>query len=206
MEYNFNEYCDMIWVLGECRGNVNEAVMLYAERYPNRRHPNHGVIRRVDQRARETGNFGNRQGPDRGRPRFVRNPNLEELVINAIEDEPGASTRGIGQMFNVSKSTVHRIFKEDGLYPYHKTRVQTLSAGDFPLRVQFCEWLIRESDREPNFIEKILWTDEATFTRDGIFNTRNTHEWSRINPHALVQKNNQNRFGLNVWAGRLFNY
>ena len=205
MEYTFNEYSDMIWILGECRGNINECVRIYAERYPGRRHPNNGVIRRADQRLRETGSFANNQGADRGRQRYVRVPNLEEMIIDAIEEEPGASTRGIAREFNVSSSLVHRVLKEDGLNPYHKTRVQALNPADYPLRAEFCEWLLRVSIDNSNFISNIMWTDEATFTRDGVYNTHNNHVLARLNPQATHERAHQVRFGLNVWAGILNN-
>ncbi|EZA52677.1 hypothetical protein X777_07058 [Ooceraea biroi] len=37
----------------------------------------------------------------------------------------------------------------------------------------------------------ILWTDEATFTRRGIFNSHNSHVWAHNNPHTTRQRNFQ---------------
>ncbi|OXU18390.1 hypothetical protein TSAR_002063 [Trichomalopsis sarcophagae] len=39
-DYGPNEIVDMIMILGESRNNYAAAARLYAERYPNRRHPN----------------------------------------------------------------------------------------------------------------------------------------------------------------------
>jgi hypothetical protein len=39
----------------------------------------------------------------------------------------------------------------------------------------------------------ILFTDEATFTRNGINNTRNVRRWSHGNPHGTVETNFQRR-------------
>jgi len=47
----------------------------------------------------------------------------------------------------------------------------------------------------------ILFTDEATFTRNGINNTRNSHNLAQDNPHATVETNFQTRFSVNVWCG-----
>jgi hypothetical protein len=70
----------------------------------------------------------------------------------------------------------HRIQfgEEQGLHPYHIQLVQGLKPEDLLKRVRFCEWLL-EKNEEPQFIERLLTTDETTFTRDGIFNARNTH-------------------------------
>ncbi|EZA58788.1 hypothetical protein X777_14957 [Ooceraea biroi] len=49
----------------------------------------------------------------------------------------------------------------------------------------------------------ILWTDEATFTRRGIFNSHNSHVWAHNNPHTTRQRNFQHEFRCNVWMGML---
>lgn len=47
----------------------------------------------------------------------------------------------------------------------------------------------------------MLFTDEATFTREGVFNTRNNHIWSDENPHSVRERSFQRQFSVNVWAG-----
>ena len=51
----------------------------------------------------------------------------------------------------------------------------------------------------------ILFTDEASFTRDGINNSRNVHMWSDENPHETRITHCQRRFSVNVWCGVLGN-
>ena len=48
--------------------------------------------------------------------------------------------------------------------------------------------------------DPILFTDEDSFTRDGINNTHNSHWWSNKNPHAIAEINSRNRFSVNVWC------
>jgi len=45
-----------------------------------------------------------------------------------------------------------------------------------------------------------LFTDEAMFTRDGIFNFNNVRIWARPNPHAIREARHQNTFSVNIWA------
>lgn len=52
-----------------------------------------------------------------------------------------------------------------------------------------------------NFLKKILWSDESTFTRDGTTNFHNLHHYATQNPHVKFQTKHQNRFSVNVWAG-----
>ena len=67
------------------------------------------------------------------------------------------------------------------------------------MRLEFCHWLQTNS----HLLPFILFTDEATFTRNGINNTRNSHLWSRENPHGTVETNFQRRFSISVWCGMI---
>ncbi|XP_032684451.1 uncharacterized protein LOC116850355 isoform X2 [Odontomachus brunneus] len=51
-DYSPNEIVDIILVLGECHSNYNAASRLYAQRFPERRHPTDMTIRSLVQRAR----------------------------------------------------------------------------------------------------------------------------------------------------------
>ena len=62
--------------------------------------------------------------------------------------------------------------------------MKALESVDFPHRVIYCEWLSQQCRERPNFLNCILFTDEARFTRNTVFNSHNTHIWSDENPHA----------------------
>ena len=51
------------------------------------------------------------------------------------------------------------------------------------------------------FAASILFTDEASFGRDGIRNFHNDHLWADENPHGRRESRSQHRFSVNVWAG-----
>jgi len=74
---------------------------------------------------------------------------------------------------------VWRTLHEEDLYPYHDQRVQHLEPGDHAQRMDLCRWITAH----PEMLNVILFTDEASFTRDGINNSRNVHTWSHENPH-----------------------
>jgi hypothetical protein len=67
--------------------------------------------------------------------------------------------------------------------------------------MQFCEWLGHQHAADELFLHNILWTDEACFTREGVFNVHNSHLWKRDNPHAIRERGYQVRFSVSVWAG-----
>jgi len=54
---------------------------------------------------------------------------------------------------------------------------------------------------DESFLKYVLFSDEATFTRAGIFNNHNTHSWQQENPHEVHRFRYQHRFSINVWAG-----
>ena len=58
----------------------------------------------------------------------------------------------------------------------------------------------------PAFPAQVLFTDEACFTRDGYFNSRNSHIWDDENPHAVFTRVHQARFDVNIWGGILGDY
>src|SRR5215469_10793136 len=101
----------------------------------------------------------------------------------------------------VSHMQVWRTLREDDLYPYHDQKVQHLEPGDYAQRMDLCHWV--KAHRE--LLSVILFTDEASFTRDGINNLRNVHTWSHRNPHATCVTHFQRRFSVNVWCGVLGN-
>lgn len=70
-------------------------------------------------------------------------------------------------------------------------------------RIIFCETLLRRKEQDRYFFNKILWTDECTFTTAGVFNRRNTHFWSTQNPREISEMKFQGRRSLHVWCGIL---
>ena len=91
---------------------------------------------------------------------------------------------------------VWRTLHEEDLYPYHDQMVQHLKPGDHAQRMDLCHWMTAH----PELLSVILFTDEASFTRDGINNSRNVHTWSHENPHETRVTNLQRRFSVNVWC------
>ena len=67
--------------------------------------------------------------------------------------------------------------------------------------MDLCNWI----KTHPELLSVILFSDEASFTRDGVNNLRNVHTWSHDNPHGTSVTNFQRRFTVNVWCGVLGN-
>ena len=189
---------------GKTSGNATAAQALYAERFPARQVPGRGIFERLHRQLRETGAFQVNMGST-GRPRSTRTVEIEEVVLQAVEENPHTSTRAIARRSGIDQSSVWRTLHEDQQYPYHIQPVQGLTPEDYPKRVQFCRWFLRSAE-QPDFPAHVLFTDEATFTREGIFNTQNARNWAHANQQATRPRADQNRFTVNVWAGIVNDY
>ncbi|KAJ8954990.1 hypothetical protein NQ318_000422 [Aromia moschata] len=99
----------------------------------------------------------------------------------------------------LSRSTTSKILHEQQLRAYHYSPAQNLLPGDFLARMQFCEFILRQNGQDAYFVNKILFTDEATFTRRGIFNRKNCYIWADQNPNATWARHFQHEFKINIW-------
>jgi len=203
--YTNAEYTDMLLVFGYCEGNGRECVRVYSERFPNRRIPSHPTFAAVERRLRETGRF-TAVTADYGRQRYVRNPEVEEDILEHVEEDPELSTRRLGREVGVSKNTVNRVLTEQLLHPYHKQPVQDLLPHDPEARLGFCRFVNRHREINVDFGNNILFTDEACFTRRGVTNFHNEHLYADENPHAIKVRHFQQEFKINVWAGIIGNF
>ncbi|CAG4932106.1 unnamed protein product [Parnassius apollo] len=145
-QYTAQEYANMHFIYGKCRGNANAAAALYRERYPNARHPDYRVFIRVhgcysEGRMPGSGVGGVSAGK-------ITRPDVEDLVFEEIENDLSTSTRAIARRTGIGKSTVHDILKKNEFHPYHVTRVQTLQLS------QECVFVFYKN-RSTNFLIKI---------------------------------------------------
>ena len=47
----------------------------------------------------------------------------------------------------------------------------------------------------------VLFTNEASFTKEGIINSHNSHVWNFENSRTTHAFHHQHKFTINVWAG-----
>lgn len=197
--FTLEEFVDIHLTFGEARKNGREAQRIYRERFPLRRLPQHNTFLRVHNRLLETGSFKPQNMGNNNRLR--RTPAFEEEVLNRVEEDPTASSRTVARDMGCDHMAVWRVLHEQHLYPYHLQRVQELLPGDYGFRIDYCRWLLERNDIQPEFHKRILFSDEATFSREGVFNNRNSHVWAEENPHARRIRGYQQRYSINVWVG-----
>lgn len=72
--------------------------------------------------------------------------------------------------------------------------------------LNFCQWWIIAANNDPQFLPRIMWTDEASFTRRGVFSYHNLHTWAHENPHNIRPFSFQYEFSINIWLGFIENH
>ena len=107
-----------------------------------------------------------------------------------------ASTLAVSHNTGISRSSVHRIVRNLGMYPYHMTLTQSIKTEDHTKRAQFAYWIQQHVQQ----LDTILWSDEAHFTMDGSVNRYNCVIWSYENPHRHLTKS-LHPARVTVWIG-----
>jgi hypothetical protein len=197
--FPLNEQYDMFCTYIKLNKNSNLAGQEYLNNFPERRQPDVRVFSRLDVNMQQ---YVCLKKPSR--EKHVRNED-EELTLACVAVNPKVSTREIEVQVNVAKTTASRILRKHKFIPYKLHVSQTLQPNDYLRRRTFCRWVINKMAENDDFINRILWTDETYFSNCGLFNRHNEHHYAQQNPHIVVPRRNQIRFGFNVFCGILGN-
>lgn len=127
------------------------------------------------------------------------------ICYHLFLENPRLSIADANKYFGKSTKKILTVLHKYGYHPYKMLPVQKLTDNHKIKRLAYCnDMLVRITD-DNDFCNKILWSDEATFTTAGVYNRRNTHMWASENPHSYVEIKIQGRMSLNVWCGILRN-
>ena len=192
------EKVEMCFIYGEAGRNMQDACRLYAERFPDRRHPGIRSFYRVVHQFSEEGSV---QPKKRQRRRTVTGEENEITVLASIANTPQVSSRALSHDLGISRTSVLRILKRHKFHPYHISLHQELHGDDFQNRVIFCRWAREQLQNDGNFFRRVLFSDESTFTNYGTVNRHNMHYWSVDNPRWLREVESQRQWTVNVWCG-----
>lgn len=195
------EYADIHLTYGLADGRANVARQLYHERFPSRRLPSAKTFYSVDRRLREYGACAAPPGfSGRGRP-STYSADDEENVLQTVAEDRTISTRSLATAVGMSQSTVMRVLHRNHYHPFRMQKVQALLPEDYQRRLDFCNFILRRQTHDQHFSRTILFTDEAYFSKEGIVNSHNWHEWAEENPHSTVIRGYQQRCSVNIWCG-----
>ena len=125
------------------------------------------------------------KGKSPGRPR-VSDDNIER-VHEAFMLSPHKSVARASRELDTPKMTVWMVLRKRLCFKSYEMRlVQALTPADKEKRRGFCEE-IQLKVEENDFVEKLIFCDEAAFHISGKVNVHNVHIWGTEQPHAQIE-------------------
>ena len=91
------------------------------------------------------------------------------------------------------------------MYPYSLCIFHQLFEEDLAGRRAFFEEMLQVIENDYNFLQQLLFSDEAVFHRSGEVNQHNWYDWSSDNPSFIVMKPLQSPkivVWMGVWSGQ----
>lgn len=189
---------------GDRRRSFQEASDLFNQSFPARDPISKSTTNRIFHNFEHMGTVKNL--PKTGRRKTATNDNKSLDIMLALQEEPMTSVPKLALVYDNSERSIRRILKGNKMRPYKVTLVQELLEDDPERRMQFCQEIMDIIDIQPDFINRILFSDEATFCLNGFVNRHNCRYWSDHNPHWMLEHRTQYPQKLNVWAGIIGNY
>lgn len=193
----------MIYVIGECFGNCFLASRVYAQKFPDRRHPDTRTLQNLKERFDRTGSVAYEK---KTRSKPVLHDQNELAISLAVVENPEISIRQLSRDLEVKKSSVAKCLKSNKFHPYHAQLHQELTGDDFQKRVTFCRWAQNQIAENRDFFKFVMFTDECTFHRNGFVNRHNFHFYDMQNLHKMCVNYFQHNWSINVWGGVIHDF
>ena len=99
-------------------------------------------------------------------------PSIDEETVDAarvaFHRSPRKSIRVASNELAIPRSTVYKVLhKRLRLHAYKLQIVQALKPGDYPRRAAFAEEILQRIDDENDYLNSVVFSDEATFHVSG---------------------------------------
>lgn len=126
-----------------------------------------------------------------------------DKVLHVTAEQPTTSVRRSSLQSGVDFNATFGILKQGRYHPYKLAIMQELKINDNIARLQLCYFFRDKLQECPHFLQLVLFSDEATFTTNGVFNRQNFRMWATSNPHWGVGIKNQAHEKVTVWLGQM---
>lgn len=138
------------------------------------------------------------------RTRNVHNRQDNE-IMNELQRNPKTSVRQLARNLNLKASKVWRCLKRKNQIAFKPKFLHTLENGDEVSRMEYSLWCQGNFLTDMSFLSRIMFTDEATFTTNGVVSSQNSRYWAEHNPSWVINCKRQYSSKINVWCGILNN-
>lgn len=201
MPLTIREKIEIIRLFGDFARSSREVAAEFNLRHPQREPIAHGTAAAINALFGETGSVI--KVHRNGQPRRIHQHPEDNAILAANQENPRTSLRDLSSQLNVSKDKVRRCFVRHKIKPYKPKFLHTLKEGDSNKRLDYCYWAQGNFLNDRNFLMKIMFTDEATFTTNGVVSSQNCRYWASENPHWVINCKDQYSEKINVWCGIL---
>lgn len=134
--------------------------------------------------------------PNTGRPKILTNQQQLEIV-DIIENNPFTTATFVAQAYDVSRHTIKRTWKQNGIFHHIPALKQRLTEDQRAYRLAFAEYHINHNTDW----DRIIFSDEKTFQSDSdkklhVYRPRN----ERYNPKYVQVGRRSGRISCGVWG------
>lgn len=120
------------------------------------------------------------------------------LILHSVEEHPKLSLRRRAENLQfIKKSQIQKVLKRNKIHPYKPVFNHFLEVGDEAKRLDFCLWV---GSMKNGFHKKIMFSDESTFSTNGVVASQHARYWSDSNPHFRIPHRRQYFTKVNVWC------
>ena len=168
-----------VWICLEYAkvNNACEVLRRWAERWGNLPPPTKRTVMITYRKFVREGTCLNVNKGRSGRRRTARTAENIELVRESLTENGQRSGRRNG--LGLSRATFERIVKFDiKFHPYVLIRRQKLGERDPEQRLAFCNRLVNTVAQDPDFLNKLIVSDEAVFRLNSEINSRNVRKYA----------------------------
>ena len=189
----------------QCYGTGDKCYRAVISKF-NRRYPevrvSHVAVRKLVRKFLETGSVLDIK---RSRKGLNEDDAASVLALHSVTETPKLSLRRRALQIGISKSHLQRIFKENRILPFKPQFRHALEDGDDAKRLDFCLWVGNKILENRNFHKLIMFSDESTFSTNGVVSSQHCRYWSENNPHFTITAHSQYFKKVNVWCAVSFN-
>ena len=90
-------------------------------------------------------------------------------VLDAVKNNPSTSMLSVAFSLRVPHNSAQRTLNARSFHAFYPQSIKLLLPEDHPASVKFAQWYLQQSVKYVNFPAYVLFTDESTFDRDGVF-------------------------------------
>lgn len=124
--------------------------------------------------------------PRSGRPSTSSND--VDRIENLFQENPQVSITVASAQLRIPRSTIHRILhKKLKMFPYKISFLQQLLPADYSKRLQYARHVRHELRNDPQYLDRIVFSDECLFHTNGVVNKHNARVWGTENPRTVQQ-------------------